>query len=87
MRPVRRTTADRMGAHRKLDRRGVYLCAGGLRKGASLITIRLEPGGNNHHNSGAFRTNFACAVLHNAVGLKHKVTVGAIPGPAGRKPV
>src|SRR5262249_55673751 len=34
LRLVRHSTADRMAAHRKLDRRRDDLCAGGLRKGA-----------------------------------------------------
>jgi hypothetical protein len=32
----RHTTADRMAAHRKLNRRHVYLCVGGLRKCARV---------------------------------------------------
>jgi hypothetical protein len=32
--PAHRTTTARMAAHRKLDQRPVYLCAGGLRKRA-----------------------------------------------------
>ena len=39
------TTADRMAAHRKLDRRRVYLCGGGLRKreNANSVMDEIDP--------------------------------------------
>jgi hypothetical protein len=47
----------------------------------------LQSDRNNHDRPVAFRTNFARAVLDDAVVLEHDVVIGTISGPTTRKPI
>jgi hypothetical protein len=47
----------------------------------------LQSDRNNHDRSVAFRSNFARAVLDNAVILEHDVVIRTVPRPAARKSI